>query len=124
MEKIILVILGSVVANYLLGTIKAVGKGFSWKLFFNGLGGVVKKEIALLVLIFAYQYFGDVEVIDIVYAPIFYFIAGLSGIYHINSALVNVCALLGLENVKVLGELDDKFKELMNKSFFKKEGTE
>ena len=75
-------------------------------------------------LIFAYQYFGDVEVIDIVYAPIFYFIAGLSGIYHINSALVNVCALLGLENVKVLGELDGKFKELMNKSFFKKEGTE
>ena len=124
MEKIVIIILGSVLVNFALGTLKAFGKGFDFKLFFNGLGGVVKKEIALLVLIFAYQYFGDVEVIDIVYAPIFYFIAGLSGIYHINSALVNVCALLGLENVKVLGELDDKFKELMNKSFFKKEGTE
>lgn len=124
MEKIVIIILCSVLVNFALGTLKAFGKGFDFKLFFNGLGGVVKKEIALVVLILAYQYFGDVEVIDIVYAPIFYFIAALSTVYHINSGLVNVCALLGLEKVKVLGELDDKFKELMNKSFFKKEGTE
>lgn len=124
MEKIILVILGSVFANYLLGTIKAVGKGFSWKLFFNGLVDVVKREIALVSLLGFYWYFADVQVLEIAYAPIAFFIAGLSTIYHLNSALVNICALLGLENVKVLGELDDKFKELMNKSFFKKEGTE
>lgn len=124
MEKIILVILGSVVANYLLGTIKAVGKGFSWKLFFNGLVVVIQREIALVSLLGFYWYFADVQVLEIAYAPIAFFIAGLSTIYHLNSALVNICALLGLENVKVLGELDDKFKELMNKSFFKKEGTE
>ena len=123
MEKIIYIILLAVLVNFALGTLKEVGKGFEFKLFFNGLGGVVKKEIALIVLILAYQYFGDVEVINLAYAPIFYFIASLSTIYHINSALVNVCAMLGLENVKVLGELDEKFKELMNKSFFK-EGTE
>lgn len=124
MEKIILVILGSIVANYLLGTIKAVGKGFSWKLFFNGLVVVIQREIALGSLLGFYWYFTDVQVLEIAYAPIAFFIAGLSTIYHLNSALVNICALLGLENVKVLGELDDKFKELMNKSFFKKEGTE
>lgn len=123
MEKIVYIILLSVVVNFALGTLKAFGKGFDLKLFFIGLGEVVKKEVALVSLILAYQYFGDVEVINIAYAPIFYFIASLSTIYHINSSLVNVCALLGLENVKVLGELDDKFKELMNKSFFR-EGTE
>lgn len=124
MGKIVIIILGSVLVNFALGTLKAFGKGFDFKLFFNGLGGVVKKEIALVVLILAYQYFGDVEVIDIVYAPIFYFIASLSTVYHLNSALVNICALLGLEDVKVLGELDEKFKEFKQRSFFKKEGTE
>lgn len=124
MEKIILVILGSVIANYLLGTVKAFGKGFSWKLFFNGLVVVIQREIAIVSLLGFYWYFADVQVLEIAYAPIAFFIAGLSTIYHLNSSLVNICALLGLENVKVLGELDDKFKELMNKSFFKKEGTE
>lgn len=124
MEKIILVILGSVVANYLLGTVKAFGKGFKWELFFNGLVDVLKREIALVSLLGFYWYFADVQVLDIVYAPIAFFIAGLSTVYHVNSALVNICALLGLEDVKVLGELDEKFKELKQRSFFKKEGTE
>ena len=124
MEKIIIVILGSVIANYLLGTVKAFGKGFSWKLFFNGLGEVVKREIALVALLGFYWYFQDVEVLDLAYAPIAWFIAGLSTVYHLNSALVNICSLLGLEDVKVLGELDEKFKELKQRSFFKREGTE
>lgn len=124
MEKIVIIILGSVIVNFALGTLKAIGQGFDFKLFFNGLGEVIKREIALLALLGFYWYFQDVEVLDLAYAPIAWFIVGLSTVYHLNSSLVNICALLGLEDVKVLGELDEKFKELKQRSFFKREGTE
>jgi len=118
MEKIVIIILGVVLANFILGTITHLGKDFSFKVFVLGLFEVIKKQIALLSLIAFYVYFGDVEIIDVIYAPIAMFIALLSTVYHLNSCLVNICSLLGLEDVKVLGELDKKFKELMNKSFF------
>lgn len=124
MEKLLFIVLGSVLVNFLLGVLIHIGKDFDLKMLFEGIWTVLKKEIALIVLIFGYWYFGDIEVLQIGYAPIFYFIYMLSVVYHLNSILVNVCVMLGFENVKVLGELDEKFKELMGRSFFKREGTE
>lgn len=116
MEKIFYIVLGSVLVNFLLGVLIHIGKDFKIGVLFEGIWIVVKKEIALVVLMFGYWYFADLEVLQIAYAPIFYFLYMLSVVYHLNSILVNVCAMLGFEDVKVIGELDRKFKELMNRS--------
>lgn len=117
MEKIYLVILGSVVINYLLGVLVHTNKDFDFKKFCLGVFVVIKKEVALIVAIFGYLYLEDVVILNVMYSAIFYFIALLSVIYHLNSILLNICNLLGFKNVRVIGELDQKFKEIMNKSF-------
>lgn len=117
MEKIYLVILGSVVVNYLLGVLIHINRDFNFKKLSLGLFVLIKKEIALIVVIFGYLYLEDVVILNVMYSAIFYFIALLSVVYHLNSILLNVCNMLGFKNVRVIGELDEKFKELMNKSF-------
>jgi len=125
MEKLLLlIILGSVIANYLLGVIKSIGNGFDPKLFWKGLMNLIKREIALLFIIGTYIIFKDIDLFGILYTPIAYFLLTLSTVYFVNGLLVNACSILGFENIKVLSELDNEFKKLMNKSFFKAEVTD
>ena len=42
---------------------------------------------------------------------------GLVGVYNLNSFLLNATNLSGIKNVKILKDLDDKFKELIGKDY-------
>jgi hypothetical protein len=124
MDKLIIFIFAIIGINFLVGVVKSIGKDFDIQLFWQGLGSVIKKEIALALLVYGYWYLTDVQVLEIAYAPIFYFIAGLSTVYHTNSALINVCHLLELDDVAVLQDLDDLLKNLKGKRFFQDEPRE
>ena len=124
MDKLILFIFAIIVVNFLVGVVKSVGKDFNIQLFWQGFGSVIKKEIALALLVYGYFYLDGVEVLAIAYAPIFFFIAGLSTVYHTNSALINICHLLELDDVAVLQDLDDLLKKLKGKRFFQDEARE
>ena len=107
-----------VLVNYFLGVLKAVGRGFDYKIALNGLGEVIKKEIVLAIFVVGYFWLKEVEVLGIIYSVVLLFIASLSTVYHANSAIINGANMLGLEDVAVLDELDHKFKELKQKKFF------
>ena len=71
-----------VLVNYFLGVLKAVGRGFDYKIALNGLGEVIKKEIVLAIFIFGYFWLKEVEVLGIIYSVVLLFIASLSTVYH------------------------------------------
>ena len=114
-NKFIVLVLGSVGINFILGVAKSAFVDFKWSLAFNGLVSVLKAWIGILVLLLAYFYIDGMEVLGIFYSAIAFFLVGLSTVYYINSSLINACELIGLHDVKILVDLDMKFKELLKK---------
>lgn len=114
--KLELIIAGAIIGNYLFGVISHIGKDFSIKVALQGLWATVKKLIGAIALWIGYQYTQDVEIIGVAYSVVAWTLLGFVGAYNLNSFLLNATNLSGLENVKILQELDDKLKELIGKS--------
>jgi hypothetical protein len=113
--KLELVILGAIIGNYLFGMISHIGVDFSLKIAFVGLWETIKKIIGASALWVGYIYTQDVEIIGVAYSVVAWTLLGFVGAYNLNSFLLNATNLSGLQNVKVLQELDDKLKELIGK---------
>lgn len=115
--KLEYIILGAIVGNYLFGMISHVGVDFSIQIALKGLWEMIKKLIGVGALYVGYIYTQDVEVLGIAYSVVAWSLLGLVGVYNLNSFLLNATNLSGIKNVKILKDLDDKFKELIGKDY-------
>ena len=113
--KLEYIILSAIVGNYLFGMISHNGVDFSIRIALNGLWETIKKIIGAGALYIGYIYTQDIEVLGIAYSVVAWSLLGLVGVYNLNSFLLNATNLSGIKDVKVLKDLDDKFKELINK---------
>lgn len=111
------IILGAVIGNYLFGMISHIGIDFSIRIALNGLWETIKKIVGASALYVGYIYTQDIEVLGIAYSVVAWSLLGLVGVYNLNSFLLNATNLSGIKDVKILKDLDDKFKELINKDY-------
>ena len=115
--KLEIIIVGAIIGNYLFGMISHIGVDFSIQIAVNGLWEMIKKLIGVGALYVGYIYTQDVEVLGIAYSVVAWSLLGLVGVYNMNSFLLNATNLSGIKNVKILKDLDDKFKELIGKDY-------
>lgn len=115
--KLEIIIIGAIIGNYWFGMISHIGVDFSIQIALQGLWEMIKKLIGVGALYVGYIYTQDVEVLGIAYSVVAWSLLGLVGVYNLNSFLLNATNLSGIKNVKILKDLDDKFKELLNKDY-------
>ena len=115
--KIEYIIIGAIIGNYLFGMISHIGVDFSIQIALKGFWETIKKLIGAGALYAGYIYTQDVEVLGIAYSVVAWSLLGLVGVYNLNSFLLNATNLSGIKNVKILKDLDDKFKELIGKDY-------
>ena len=115
--KIEYIIVGAIVGNYLFGMISHIGIDFSIQIALKGLWETIKKLIGASALYVGYIYTQNVEVLGIAYSVVAWTLLGFVGAYNLNSFLLNATNLSGIKNVKILKDLDDKFKELIGKDY-------
>ncbi len=115
--KLEIIIVGAIVGNYIFGMISHIGIDFSIQIALKGLWEMIKKLIGVGALYVGYIYTQDVEVLGIAYSVVAWSLLGLVGVYNLNSFLLNATNLSGIKNVKILKDLDDKFKELIGKDY-------
>jgi len=115
--KIEYIIVGAIVGNYLFGMISHIGVDFSIQIALQGLWETIKKLIGASALYVGYIYTRNVEVLGIAYSVVAWSLLGLVGVYNMNSFLLNATNLSGIKDVKILKDLDDKFKELIKKDY-------
>ena len=112
-----IIIVGAIIGNYLFGMISHIGIDFSIQIALKGLWETIKKLIGASALYAGYIYTQDVEVLGIAYSVVTWSLLGLVGVYNMNSFLLNATNLSGIKDVKILKDLDDKFKELIGKDY-------
>ena len=113
--KLEIIIVGAIIGNYWFGMISHIGVDFSIQIALKGLWEMIKKLIGVGALYAGYIYTQNVEVLGIAYSVVAWSLLGLVGVYNMNSFLLNATNLSGIKDVKILKDLDDKFKELIKK---------
>ena len=107
----------TIIGNYFFGMISHIGKDFSIQLAVSGFLLMIKKLIGAGALFLGYVYTKDLDIFGIAYSVIAWSLLSLVGVYNLNSFLLNATNLSGLQDVKILKDLDDKFKELIKKDY-------
>lgn len=111
------IIIFAIIGNYLFGVINHIGVDFSIQVALDGLWSTIKKLIGAAALYFGYLYTQDVEIIGVAYSVVAWTLLGFVGAYNLNSFLLNASNLSGIKDTKILKDLDDRFKNLVGKSF-------
>ncbi len=115
--KLEIIIALAIIGNYFFGMISHIGKDFSIQLAVSGFLLMIKKLIGAGALFLGYVYTKDLDIFGIAYSVIAWSLLSLVGVYNLNSFLLNATNLSGIKDVKILKDLDDKFKELLNKDY-------
>lgn len=117
LNPFILVVVATVILNFLSGVVKNL-KSFDKQKFVSGLFDVVQRLLAILVAILSHLLFNvfQVEFLTEAYKWAFLIILVIIIAYHANSILVNVAHVFGFKDLVLLKNLDDYLKSLMGRS--------
>lgn len=117
LNPFILVVVATVILNFLSGVVKNL-KSFEKQKFVSGLFDVVQRLLAILLAILSHLLFNafQVEFLTEAYKWAFLIIIGIIIAYHANSILVNVAHVFGFKDLVLLKNLDDYLKSLMGRS--------
>lgn len=114
----LVVIWAVLIGNYITGVFCAAkGKTFQFGVAFDGLLSLIYAAVGYL-MFGAFAFFmQEVNIYGISFTAVFLVVMTILIAYKGNSLAINAVYLLGLPQLKLLEELDEKVKEIINGSY-------